>query len=147
MSRDLVSYSSSLGKSRHHISFIPKYRHKIFGYERIKSVCEHSFYETAEKYGFNIRELGFDIDHLHLIIDIPPRYSVSQVVKLLKGISSRKLFKTFPWLRRKFFWRGKLWSPAYYFDSVGDVQSEVIENYVRQQGIKGDQKRVTDYAA
>lgn len=147
MSRDLCSYSSSIGKTRHHISFIPKYRHKIFGFERIKVVCEKSFYETAEKYGLIIKELGFDIDHLHLIIDIPPRYSVSQIVKLLKGISSRKLFKTFPWLRRKFFWGGKLWSPAYYFDSVGDVQSDVIERYVRQQGIKGDQKRISDYAA
>ena len=145
MGQDLRSYSSSFGKTRHHISFIPKYRHKIFGYERIKVICEHSFFETAEKYELIIRELGFDIDHLHLIIDIPPRYSVSQVVKLLKGRSSRKLFKTFPWLRRKFFWGGKLWSPAYYFDSVGDVQSEVIERYVREQGMKGDQRRINEY--
>jgi len=147
MSRDLCSYSSSIGKTRHHISFIPKYRHKIFGFERIKVVCEKSFYKTAEKYDLTIRELGFDIDHLHLIVDIPPRYSVSQIVKLLKGRSSRKLFKSFPWLRRRYFWGGRLWSPAYYFDSVGDVQSEVIERYVKQQGVKGDQKRLTDYAA
>ena len=145
MSRDLCSYSSSLGKSRHHISFIPKYRHKIFGYERIKSVCEHSFYETAEKYGFNIRELGFDMNHLHMVVDTPPSFSLSQVVKLFKGRSSRKLFQTFPWLREKFFWGGKLWSPSYFFDSVGDVQSEIIERYVREQGIKGDQKRLTEY--
>ncbi|MBD3155133.1 MAG: IS200/IS605 family transposase, partial [Candidatus Aenigmarchaeota archaeon] len=125
----------------------PKYRHKIFGFERIKVVCEKSFYETAEKYGLIIKELGFDIDHLHMVIDIPPRYSVSQVVKFLKGRSSRRLFKTFPWLRRKFFLKGGLWSPAYYFDSIGDVQSEIIERYVREQGIKGDQKRLTDYAA
>ncbi|MBD3155565.1 MAG: hypothetical protein GF368_02820, partial [Candidatus Aenigmarchaeota archaeon] len=68
MSQDLCSYSSSIGKTRHHISFIPKYRHKIFGFERIKVVCEKSFYETAEKYGLIIKELGFDIDHLHMVI-------------------------------------------------------------------------------
>ena len=143
----LVKRSSSIGQLSVHICFVVKYRHKIFGFERIKVVCEHSFRETAEKYGLVIREIGFDIDHLHLIIDIPPRYSVSQIVRLLKGRSSRKLFKTFPWLRRKFFWGGKLWSPAYYFDSIGDVQSDVVERYVRQQGINGDQKRITDYAA
>ena len=147
MNRDLSSFSSSLGKSRHHISFIPKYRHKIFGFERIKRVCEKSFYETAEKYGFRIIELGFDIDHLHMVVEIPPRYSISQMIKLFKGRSSRKLFKTFPWLREKLFWGGKLWSPSYFFDSVGDVQSEVIERYVREQGIKGDQKRITDFAS
>ena len=145
MSLDLRSYSSSLGKSRHHISFIPKYRHKIFGYERIKVVCEKSFYETAEKYGFNIIELGFDIDHLHMVVEIPPRYSVSQMIKFFKGRSSRKLFQSFPWLREKFFWGGNIWSGAYFFDSIGDVSSDIIERYVRKQGIKGDQKRLTEY--
>jgi len=147
MSRDLCSYSSSLGKSRHHISFIPKYRHRIFDYERIKIVCERSFHETAEEYGFDITELGFDIDHIHMVVDTPPSYSLSQVIKLFKGRSSRKLFQTFPWLREQFFWGGHLWSPSYFFDSVGDVQSEIIENYVRKQGEKGDQKRLNEYVA
>lgn len=153
MSQDLRSFSSSLGKSRHHLSFIPKYRHEIFGYERIKIVCEHSFHETARKYGFIIRELGFDTDHLHMVVDTPPSYSLSRVVKLFKGRSSRKLFKTFPWLKkndpkdRKRFWGGHFWSPSYFFDSIGDVQSEIIENYVRKQGEKGDQKRLNEYFA
>jgi len=147
LSRDLCSYSSSLGKSRHHISFIPKYRHKIFGYERIKVVCEQSFHETAEEYGFTIRELGFDIDHIHMVVDTPPSYSLSQIVKLFKGRSSRKLFQMFPWLRKEFFWGGHLWSPSYFFDSIGDVQSEIVERYVRNQGERGDQKRLNEYFA
>ena len=145
MSRDLSSFSSSIGRSRHHISFITKYRHKIFGFGRIKTICEKSFYETAEKYGFKIIELGFDIGHLHMVVEIPPKYSVSQMMKFFKGRSSRKLFQCFPWLREKFFWGGKLWSPSYFFDSMGDVSSEVIERYVREQGMKGDQKRLTEY--
>jgi len=145
MNRNFVSYSSSLGKSRHHISFITKYRHKIFGFERIKRVCEYSFYKTAEKYGFVIIELGFDIDHLHMVVEIPPSFSVSQMIKLFKGRSSRRLFQSFPWLKEKFFWGGKLWSPAYFFDSMGEVSSDIIERYVREQGVKGDQKRITEY--
>jgi len=141
MSRDLHSYSSSIGRAKFHVSFIPKYRHKIFLYERVKKVCEHSFKKTAEKYRFIIKELGFDTDHLHIVLEIPPNYSISQIIKLLKGRSARKLFKTFPWLRTKFFWGGSLWSGAYFFDSMGDVNSEIVEKYVRTQGVKGDYQR------
>lgn len=146
MSRDLVSYSSSLGCSRHHISFIPKYRHEIFSYGRIKTVCEFSFYETAAEYNFRILEIGFDIDHVHIIVDIPPYLSISKVVKLLKGRSARKLFETFPWLKEykpnePRFWGGNFWSGAYYFDSVGRTTYETMQNYVRNQRIKGDEQR------
>ena len=139
--RDLVSYSSSLGRLELHISLIPKYRHKIFAYDKIKTVCQLEFNRVAEQYGFRIKELGFDIDHLHMVLQLPPSMSVSEAVKLLKGNSSRKLFQCFPWLRQKFFWGGRLWSPAYYFDSVGDTTSEVIYKYVRNQGKKGDELR------
>jgi putative transposase len=146
MSQDLVSYSSSLGCSRHHISFIPKYRNDIFSYSRIKAVCEYSFYETAAEYRFRIIELGFGTDHVHLIVDIPPHLSISAVVKLLKGRSAKKLFKAFPWLKvyspnEPRFWGGNFWSGAYYFDSVGSTTTEVMQNYVKSQGMKGDEQR------
>jgi putative transposase len=141
MGRDLHSYSSSLGRATLHISLIPKYRHRIFGYTRIKNVCERIFFEIADEYNFVIKEMGFDIDHVHLVVDVGPNYSASDVVKLLKGISSRKLFKIFPWLRERFFWGGHLWSGAYFFDSIGDVNYEVIQNYVRKQELNGNYQR------
>ena len=141
MGRDLRSYSSSLGRATLHISLIPKYRHRIFGYKYLKNVCEKIFLRVAEEYGFVIREMGFDVDHVHLVVDVGPKYSASDVVKLLKGISARRLFQVFPWLREKFFWGGHLWSGAYFFDSIGDVNYEVIQNYVRKQELKGDYQR------
>jgi len=57
-------------------------------------------------------------------------------MQLLKGVSSRKLLRAFPWLRQRFFWGGHVWSPAYYFDSVGDVDSDTMNAYVRSQGTK-----------
>ena len=141
MGRDLHSYSSSLGRATLHISLIPKYRHRIFGYTRIKNVCERIFFEIADEYNFVIKEMGFDIDHVHLVVDVGPNYSASDIVKLLKGISSRKLFRIFPWLRERFFWGGHLWSGAYFFDSIGDVNYEVIHNYVRKQELNGNYQR------
>jgi len=138
---DLVSYSSSLGRAEFHVSFIPKYRHKIFAFRQIKAVCEQLFHRIAEQHGFTIEEIGFDIDHLHMVISLPPSMSVSKAIQLLKGISSYRLFKTFPWLRKQFFWGGNLWSGAYYFDSIGRTTTDVIQNYVRNQGQKGDRLR------
>lgn len=141
MDQDLISYSSSLGRAEYHISFIPKYRHKIFVFRQIKAACELCFYSIAEQYGFNIKELGFDIDHLHMILSLPPSMSIAKAIQLLKGISSRKLFKTFPWLKQKFFWSGNLWSGAYYFDSLGRTTTEVMQQYVKNQGQRGDKLR------
>ena len=110
---------------------MPKYRHKIFAHKEVKEFCEELFYQTAEKYGFTIEELGFDIDHVHLVVDLTNKYSAWQIAKLLKGISARKLFQKFPWLRTKYFWGGHLWSPAYFFDSVGEVNKKTISNKIK----------------
>ncbi len=146
MSQDLVSYSSSLGRAEYHISFIPKYRHKIFSYGRIKAVCELTFHSISKQHNFTIQELGFDIDHLHMIVSLPPHMSIARCIQLLKGISSRKLFQTFPWLREykpnePRFWGGNLWSGAYYFDSIGRTTTDVMQQYVKNQGQKGDRLR------
>jgi putative transposase len=133
MRTDFVSYSSSVGRARLHVALIPKYRHKIFGYARIKEFCAVIFREISNRYGFRIIEIGFDVDHVHMVIDLGINLSLSKAMQLLKGISSRKLLKTFPWLRSRFFWEGHVWSPAYYFDSVGDVNFETMSNYVRFQ--------------
>lgn len=141
MNQDLVSYSSSLGRPETRVSFIPKYRHEIFAYPRIKAVRQLVFYDTAKQYGFAINGVGFDMDHLHMILSLPPTMSAAKRIQLLKGISSRKLFKAFPCLRKQFFWGGNLWSGAYYFDSIGRTASDVIYNYVRNQRQKGDELR------
>ena len=146
MKPNLVSYSSSIGNLSAHLCFVPKYRHKIFLHKQVKERCEQIFHEVANKYRFVIKELGFDIDHVHLIVDLTNKYSACEVARLLKGISSRKLFKEFPWLRKKYFWGGHLWSPAYYFDSVGRTTYETMSNYVKKQEEKGNfQRKLSEF--
>jgi putative transposase len=136
MRTNFVSYSSAVGRARLHIALIPKYRHKIFGYEKIKTFCAKVFAETLSQHDARIIEIGFDVDHVHLVIELGISLSISKMMQLLKGVSSRKLLRAFPWLRQRFFWGGHVWSPAYYFDSVGDVNSDVMGAYVRSQGTK-----------
>jgi putative transposase len=136
MRTNFVSYSSAVGRARLHIALIPKYRHKIFGYERIKTFCAKTFEEILSQHDAKIIEIGFDVDHVHLVIELGINLSISRMMQLLKGVSSRKLLQAFPWLRKRFFWGGHVWSPAYYFDSVGDVDSDTMNAYVRSQGTK-----------
>lgn len=73
-----LSYSSSIGRLELHISFKVKYCHKIFIIKQIANRCKEIFFAVAEKCGMIIKEIGFDVDHVHLIIQLNPNMSVSQ---------------------------------------------------------------------
>ena len=102
----------------------------------VQQRCEEIFREVENKEGFILHEIGFDKNHVHLDIDLGPTYTVADVAKKLKGTSGRKLLKEFPHMKQKYFWESGLWSPAVYFDSVGEQNSDEIGAYVRNQGKK-----------
>lgn len=130
---DLVSYSSSIGRLELHVSFKIKYCHRIFDSIKIRNRCRDIFEEVAFRYKISLKELGFDRDHIHMVVMLNPSMSVSAMAKLFKGTSGYKLLKEFPYLKKKFFWGSGLWSPVIYFDSVGQ-NPELMSNYVRNQG-------------
>jgi len=87
-------------------------------------------------------------DHVHLFVEVPPTRSVSKTLQLFKGISSYKLFRQHPWLR-KHFTKGYFWSPGKFFRSVGNVTAETIQHYISQsQGnwVYEQQRKVTSFA-
>ena len=131
---NFTSYSSSYGRLELHVCFKVKYCHKVFGMEQVRHRCEEIFFATAKKHGMAIREIGFDQDHVHLIVQLNPSMSVSQMAKLLKGTSGKLLLREFPHMKSKYFWGSGLWSPTVYFDSIGQ-EPEQISGYVRNQGI------------
>ena len=133
MSVSYTHYSSSIGRAMMHMCFVCKYRHKIFRFEEIKSRCTELFYSVAEQYGMKIEELGFDKDHVHMLVDLGNKQSPANAAKLFKGISARYLMKEFLWLREKYFWSGHLWSPAYFFDGVGQNTYDNMKRYVKAQ--------------
>jgi len=130
-------YSSAIGRAVVHLCFVPKYRHPVFAHGVVQRRCAELFREIAARYGMQIHELGFDIDHVHVLVDIGPGLSVAAAARLFKGISSRCLLRDLPWLRRWYFWGGHFWSPAYFFASVGPATYETVVRYVREQGQRG----------
>ena len=83
--------------------------------------------------GVRIETIGFDGDHLHMVMVIPPKYSIASVMGRLKSQSSAQLRKTFSWLSKVYWNEIVVWSPGYFVSSVG-LKEEVIRRYVEYQG-------------
>ena len=83
--------------------------------------------------GVIIETIGFDRDHLHMVMSIPPKYSISEVMGRMKSQSSSEMRKAFPWLKKVYWEENVVWSPGYFVSSVG-IDEETIRNYVEHQG-------------
>lgn len=133
---ELKHNKHSVGEASFHLVFCPKYRHGIFAYVVLMKFCKHVFETIATKYNFTIRALEVMQNHIHLFVSIPAYQSVSKTVKYFKGISARKMFKTFPWLREykpgeERFWKGHFWSRGYFYRSVGSTTDQAVEFYIK----------------
>ena len=77
--------------------------------------------------------IGFDKDHLHMLIVIPPKYSIAEVMGRLKSQSASRMRKFFPWLEKVYWKESLVWSPGYFVSSVG-IDEATIKKYVEHQG-------------
>ena len=82
-----------------------------------------------------MEKIGFDMDHLHMIMVIPPKYSIANVMRTLKSKSSSLLRKKYSWLSKVYWKENILWSPGYFVSSVV-VDEETIRRYVEHQGLQ-----------
>ena len=116
-----------------------KYRRKIFteGIEAsFKSVC----LEIGKKYDYDFLEIGIDEDHVHFLIQTIPNISISGIVKAIKSITARQMFEKHPEVKI-FLWGRQFWTDGYYINTVGQYGNlNMIENYVKKQGIKDYQQ-------
>jgi putative transposase len=83
--------------------------------------------------GVMLETIGFDNDHLHMLMVIPPKYSIASVMAQLKSQSGSELRRKFKWLEEVYWKENIVWSPGYFVSSVG-VDEEVIRRYVEHQG-------------
>ena len=86
---------------------------------------------VANRMSFTILEIEGELDHIHLLVEIPPKLSVSQIVNSLKGVSSRMLRKEYAQLRKY----KSLWSPSYFAISCGGAPIETIQKYIQGQDV------------
>ena len=120
----------------YHVVWCPKYRRRIFT-DTITQAMDDLLDGICNERGWPVISKEIQPDHIHLFLTIPPAVSVADAVRILKGVSARKLFATFPELRSKLR-RGHLWSPSYYVGTAGNVSAETIQRYIeRTEHIKG----------
>ena len=111
-----------------HLVCVTKYRRSVFTGEGI-DLIEKSFREVAQKMNFQVLEFNGEENHVHALIEYPPKLSISQMVNALKGVSSRRYGQAgYPKPHKE-----ALWSPSYFAVSVGGAPLEVLKEYIRNQ--------------
>lgn len=119
----------------YHVVWLVKYRQKVMT-PTVETVFKQIVTDIGKDKDFIIERVEIvDMDHVHIFISAHPKQSISYMVKMLKGISGRKLFETFPDLRQK-LWKGQLWNHSYYVETVGEIRQDIIEKYIANQETK-----------
>ena len=131
--------SHAIWHCQYHLVWVPKYRYRILqgpvGQE--VSTCLQVF---AQQKGCEVIELNVQVDHVHLLVLVPPKVSISELVGTLKGRSAIRVFKQFPHLKVKPYWGNHFWARGYCVDTVG-LDAEMIRKYVKYQEVKERRSR------
>ena len=130
---EYIKTAHSVYYLQYHVVWVCKYRRRILN----PGVCGY-IRKLLPKLlrsmpGVKLETIGFDKDHLHMVMSIPPKYSISSVVGKLKSQSASQLRRKFSWLAKVYWNENIVWSPGYFVSSVG-VDEETIKKYVELQG-------------
>ena len=115
-----------------HLVFITKYRGRVFDGEHLTKL-EEIMRDICQQFEVELVEFNGETDHVHLLVNFPPKVAISKLVNSLKGVSSRKLKLHFPELHKVAWKSDLLWSPSYFAGSVGGAPIEVLRQYIEQQ--------------
>jgi putative transposase len=116
---------------QYHLVWCVKDRHKVLIGD-IDAKLKEILNQIATDNGFTISEIETDSDHIHLLIDCTPQHSIPTMIKALKGVSARLLFKEFPNLKNK-LWGGHLWNPSYFVATISENTEQQVRQYIRNQ--------------
>ena len=122
--------SHAVYDTSYHLVWCPKYRKKIFENHQIREHAEQLIRKICEEYDFEIIEMEISTEHIHILLSFAPKHSIGEVVRIIKSISARELFREFPSLKHS-LWSGQLWEDGYFARTVGDrMTRDVIEKYI-----------------
>jgi len=127
---DNNSLAHTTWNCKYHIVFAPKYRRRAI-YGKIRADIGRIIRMLCERKGVNIIEAELCPDHVHMLVEVPPKYSVADIVGYIKGKSSLMIFDRHANLKYKYGNR-HFWCRGYYVDTVGK-NAKKIEEYIRQQ--------------
>lgn len=116
----------------YHLVLVSKYRRRVFT-DAVLSRCVEIFGDLCTAHGGELLECSGEIDHVHALIDMPPRVQPSALINNLKTVSSRRLRTEFPALRTAYRGKSVLWSSSYCLISAGGAPIEILRQYVENQ--------------
>ena len=123
--------SQTIWHCQYHIVWVPKYRYRVLEGEIAREV-ENLIRAFSQQMGCEIVELNVQIDHVHLLVMIPPKLSISDYMGALKGRTAIRILNQYKKLRQRPYWGNHFWSKGYCVDTVG-LDSEMIRKYVKHQ--------------
>ena len=130
---------------KYHLMFVIKYRKDLFLNERYIACMKQVLQDIEQRYFLTTETIGFDEDHVHLLMQAAPRYSPSRVVQIVKSITARELFKRFLEIKEE-LWGGEFWSDGGYIGTVGEgANADIIRNYIKKQGRKDNQLKLLHF--
>jgi len=110
---------------------------KKFG-NKLNEIC----IEISKRYEIHFIEIGADGDHAHFLVQSVPTYSASKIVRTIKSITAREIFRRLPSVK-EVLWGGEFWTDGYFINTVGKKGSEkVIQKYIQNQGKKAEYKKL-----
>lgn len=116
-----------------HIVYSTKYRREVLS-PKVVRILLKTCKGIEERYEIEFLEIGSAQDHIHFLVQSVPMYSVTKIVRIIKSITAREIFKQAPGVKRA-LWGGEFWSDGYYVNTVSKFGSEhVISSYVKNQG-------------
>ena len=119
-------------KTEYHLVWIPRYRRKVF-VQGVKEYTKKPFSHIPElDPDIEVVKLNVQVDHVHMVVVIPPKYAVSRVVQYIKSRLAKALKAKFPFLKKVYFSRGGIWSRGYCVSRIGLDEKEILA-YVEHQ--------------
>ena len=117
----------------YHLVFPAKYRRAVIDAE-VDEVLKQTCVEIEKRYQVKFLEIGKDRDHVHFLVQSVPTYSVMKLVRMIKSITAREVFRRCPKVKKQ-LWGGEFWTDGYFASTVGKHGDEqMIGQYVKKQG-------------
>jgi putative transposase len=116
-----------------HLILVVKYRKQLLIGD-LGQFIKDSTLEISEISDFSVEEIEIDKDHIHILMRISPKYSVSQHVRNIKQMTTSRIWRAFPALKKQFWLEKIFWSHGYFVCSVGNASSDTIRKYIQEQG-------------
>ncbi len=115
-----------------HLVFVTKYRRGVLNDDML-TLCESTMRSVCDDFEAQLVEFNGEEDHVHLLVEYPPKIAISKLVNSLKGVSARRLRFEFTGQVNRHSMNGHLWSPSYFAASCGGAPISIIRQYIEQQ--------------